>query len=109
MYNSKKNKRYQIIINMLLIIVTLSIILPFLLVFISSITDENTLIREGYSFFPKQLSLYAYQYIIRQGDKILRAYGITIFVTLLGTAVNVTMSALMAYPLSVKTLPQIFC
>lgn len=105
MFHSKKNKRYQFIINLLLIIVTLSIILPFLLVFISSITDENTLIREGYSFFPKQLSLYAYQYIIQQGDKILRAYGITIIVTLLGTVVNISMSALMAYPLSVKTLP----
>ena len=44
-------------------------------------------------------------YIIRQGEKILRAYGITIFVTIVGTAANLAMSALLAYPLSIKKLP----
>lgn len=105
MANSKKAKAYQLVINIVMILVTLMIILPFLLVFISSITDENVLIRNGYSFFPEQLSFYAYQYIIRQGDKILRAYGVTIVVTLIGTVANITMSSLLAYPLTVKTLP----
>ena len=105
MTNSKKSKRYQIMINAILILVTLIIILPFVLVFLSSITDENVLIRNGYSFFPEKFSFYAYQYIIRQGDKILRAYGVTILVTAIGTVLNIAMSALMAYPLSVKTLP----
>ncbi|MDL2301285.1 carbohydrate ABC transporter permease [Lachnospiraceae bacterium OttesenSCG-928-D06] len=105
MHNSAASKRYQLIINIVLAIITLTIILPFLLVFISSITDENTLIRNGYSFFPEKLSLYAYQYIIRQGEKILRAYGMTIIVTFCGVILNLALSALMAYPLSVKTLP----
>lgn len=105
MIKSKKSKCYQLLINIVLILVTLFIVLPFLLVFISSITDENVLIRNGYSFFPEQLSLYAYQYIIRQGDKILRAYGVTILVTVIGTVLNLAMSSLLAYPLSIKTLP----
>ena len=42
---------------------------------------------------------------IRQGEKILRAYLITIIVTVIGTVANIAMSALLAYPLSVKTLP----
>ena len=102
MINSKKAKRFQFWINVVLILITLSIVLPFVLVFISSLTDENTLIRNGYSFFPEKFSFYAYSYIIRQGEKILRAYGITIFVTIVGTAVNLAMSSLLAYPLSVK-------
>jgi putative aldouronate transport system permease protein len=105
MENSRKSKRYQFVINLIMMIITLFIILPFVLVFISSITDENVLIRNGYSFFPKKLSLYAYQYIIRQGEKILRAYGVTILVTCAGTILNLAMSSLLAYPLSVKTLP----
>lgn len=105
MIQSKANKRFQIGIHIIMILITMSIILPFFLVFISSITDETTLIRNGYSFFPEKLSLYAYQYIFNQSKKILRAYGVTIFVTLVGTFVNIMMSALMAYPLSVKTLP----
>lgn len=88
-----------------MILITLIVVLPFLLVFVSSVTDENVLIRNGYSFFPEKFSLYAYQYIIRQGDKILRAYGVTIFVTFVGTALNLAMSSMLAYPLSVKTLP----
>ncbi|MDE6915572.1 MAG: carbohydrate ABC transporter permease [Lachnospiraceae bacterium] len=105
MTDSKSSRQFQIGINAVLILVTLMVVLPFLLVFVSSITDENVLIRNGYSFFPEKISFYAYQYIIRQGDKILRAYGVTILATLLGTVLNVAMSALMAYPLSVRTLP----
>ena len=105
MTNSKKAKGYQFFVNLILILVTLSIVLPFLLVLISSITDENVLIRNGYSFFPEKISFYAYQYIIRQGDKILRAYTVTIVVTVIGTFLNIAMSAMVAYPLSVKTLP----
>lgn len=105
MTDSKSSRQFQIGINAVLILVTLMVVLPFLLVFISSITDENVLIRNGYSFFPEKISFYAYQYIIRQGDKILRAYGVTILATFLGTVLNVAMSALMAYPPSVRTLP----
>jgi len=105
MTKSKKSIYYQFGIHIILLLVTLIIILPFLLVFISSITDENTLIRNGYSFFPENISLYAYQYMIRQGEKIMRAYGVTIVVTAIGTVINIAISAMLAYPLTVKTLP----
>ena len=59
MENSMKTKRYQIMINAILILVTLIIVLPFVLVFLSSLTDENVLIRNGYSFFPEMFSFYA--------------------------------------------------
>ena len=105
MPNSKKSRQFQLLINIVMMVIVLTVVLPFLLVFISSITDENVLIRNGYSFFPQKISLYAYQYIIGQGGNILRAYGVTIFVTFVGTALNLAMSALLAYPLSIKTLP----
>lgn len=105
MLHSKKQMCYQAVLHFVMILVTLMVVLPFVLVFVSSLTEENTLIRNGYSFFPEKMSIYAYQYIIRQGDKILRAYIITIFVTLVGTVVNLVMSSMIAYPLSVRTLP----
>ena len=88
MLHSKKQMGYQAMINLVMILVTLMVVLPFVLVFISSLTEENVLIRNGYSFFPEKMSIYAYQYIIKQGDKIIRAYLITIIVTLIGTLVN---------------------
>ncbi len=105
MIGSRSERRAQIILNVLLMIMVAVIILPFALVFISSITDENTLIRNGYSLFPEKLSTFAYEYIMKHSDKIFRAYGVTVFVTFIGTAANVLMSALMAYPLSIRTLP----
>ena len=56
---SKGEKTYQVVINILLIIVTLTMILPLVLLFMCSVTDENTLINNGYSFFPAKFGLTA--------------------------------------------------
>ena len=101
----KPFSRYQILSNAIMIIWTVIIILPFLLLFMSSITDENTLVANGYSFFPAKFSAAAYTYILRSGAKIVKAYGVSILVTALGTLINVFLSALMAYPMSLKNLP----
>ena len=50
---SKSGKRFQILINVIMIIMSLAAVLPIILLFTSSITDESTLVLEGYSFFPK--------------------------------------------------------
>lgn len=105
MIHSKRNTAFQIFAHLILILMTLMVVLPFLLVFLSSVTDENVLIANGYSFFPEKFSLYAYQYILQQGGKIFKAYGITVLVTLAGTFLNMLMSSLMAFPLSVRDLP----
>ncbi len=101
----KPFSKFQLLANATMLLWTLLVILPFLLLFLSSITDENILVANGYSLFPKKISISAYTYIIRSGTKILRAYGISILVTVVGTFFNILLSALMAYPLSVKNLP----
>jgi putative aldouronate transport system permease protein len=80
-------------------------VLPLLLVFMVSITEEKSLLLNGYSFFPKQIDFSAYQYLFRGSDTILRAYGITIFVTVVGTTLGLFLTALLAYPLSRKDFP----
>ena len=101
----KPFSKYHIFINVVMMLWTIMIVLPFLLLFLSSITDESVLVANGYSFFPKKFSLASYSYIIKSGGVILRAYGVSIVVTLVGTLLNVLLSALMAYPLSIKNLP----
>lgn len=101
----KKNSGYQITANVVMMLVAVMVVLPFLLLFLSSITDESTLLKNGYSFFPEKFSLGAYEYIFRSGEKIFRAYGMTILVAVIGTVVNVALSALFSYPLSLKNLP----
>lgn len=102
---TRDQKAFNLIAHIVMIFVTLTAFLPFILVFMSSITEENTLVLNGYSFFPEKLSLYAYRYIMANGAKIFRAYGVTIVVTAIGTLINVAMSAMLAYPLSLKNLP----
>ena len=105
MVQSKGRKVYQAVINIVLMLMTLCMVLPLVLLFMSSITEENTLVANGYSFFPQKFSGAAYGYLMQSGQKILTAYGISILVTLVGTAINVSLSALMAYPLSIRNLP----
>lgn len=102
---SKGEKTYQVVINIILILVTLIMILPIVLLFMCSITDENTLINNGYSFFPAKFGLTAYQYIWQNAATVFRAYGLTIVVTIIGTACTLILTSLIAYPLSLKNLP----
>lgn len=105
MIQSKSEKIYQVVAHIILIIMVLLIALPFILLFMSSITDENTLLQNGYSYFPKKFSLTAYKYIWNQSAKVFQAYGMTILVTAVGTAINIAMSSMLAYGLSKPKLP----
>ncbi|MCV4231443.1 carbohydrate ABC transporter permease [Virgibacillus sp. LDC1] len=91
--------------HIIMIIFSLACILPFILLFISSITDDHTIAMEGYSFFPSKFSLGAYEYLWRESAQILHAYGITILITVIGTSASLVMTSLLAYPLSRKDLP----
>ena len=105
MLKTRENRRYQILCNVVLTLLTVFMIFPFVLLFMSSVTEENTLIMNGYSLFPKKFSLGAYQYIFQNGQKIFHAYGVTIFVTIVGTCINLWMSSMLAFGLSRKNLP----
>lgn len=88
-----------------LILLTLSAIVPFVLLIIASFTDNNVAITEGFSFFPSKWSTDAYQYIVNEKDTMLRAYGITIVVTLIGTTLGLLISVMLAYSLANSDLP----
>lgn len=98
---SASEKRFQVLITLILAICAALAILPFILLLSSSLTDENTLIREGYAFWPRKFSLYAYQYLFNAGAvQIFRSYGITIFVTAVGTGISLLIGPMLAWVLS---------
>lgn len=88
-----------------MILIGICSIAPFLLLIMSSVTDEQSLVSNGYSFFPKEYSLYAYKYLLADSTSMVRAYGISILVTAVGTVANLLLTTLYAYPLSRKDLP----
>ena len=96
----EKKGPFQLIANIIMILLALCCLFPFLLLIMSSITDEQTLIREGYSIIPSKFGFQSYAYLWKNAAKIGRAYGITILVTVVGTTVSLLMTVMMAYPLS---------
>lgn len=95
----------QIILNCIMVLLSLCCLVPFVLLITSSLTDETSLMQNGYSLFPKVWSLDSYQYLFRSGSKIFRGYGMTLLVTAVGTLCSMLMTTLFAYPLSRKDLP----
>lgn len=88
-----------------MILLSLMAVLPFILLVTASFTDNNTAVREGYSYLPSVWSLEAYQYILKNAAMIFNAYKMTILSTLIGTAGGVLMTCLFSYMLSQKELP----
>lgn len=106
--NIKKSKLNQIsfttnaIINFAFILYSLACILPLLLVIGVSFTSETAISIYGYKFIPAVFSLKAYQFVFDLGDEIVRAYGVTIFITVVGTIISTILIAMYAYPISRK-------
>lgn len=99
------HKLGQAVMHAVCILLCIACVAPFLLLLISSLTSEAALVKNGYSFLPAEWSLESYAYIARKGATIFRAYGITIFVTVVGTSVSLLITLMFAYPLSRKELP----
>lgn len=108
MYIPKKNRIKHTSnwwIHLLMIIGVCLCLLPFLLVLIISISDEKTVLINGYQFFPKKFSLAAYRYLYLDKANIIRAYGITIVVTAVGTLVSLVICSMVSYVMSRKDYP----
>ena len=69
------------IIHLVFILLSAACILPLLLVVGISFTKESSLLSDGYHLIPKVFSTAAYEYVFTGATSVLRAYGVTIFVT----------------------------
>lgn len=93
----------QLFLNLILLGFALAAILPFILLIVSSLTDETILMSEGYKYLPSKLSMEAYDYLFQANRaSIFRAYGITVFNTVVGTSLSLIIAPMMAYVLSRK-------
>lgn len=101
----EKDTGFQIFAHILMIVLSICAVAPFILLIMSSLTEEQTLITNGYSFFPAKFSTYAYEYLLRKTGSVVRGYGISILITAIGTLCNILITTLYAYPLSRRELP----
>lgn len=98
-----ESKPFNRVATIILTIAVVIALMPILLIVIASFTAENSLIQFGYSYVPNEWSLDAYYYMVKQGITIARAYGVSFFVTIVGTLMSVMLTTMLAYPMSRKS------
>ncbi len=98
-------RRWLVTAHIVLILLSAACLFPFVLLVVASFTDDTTAMLEGYRLFPSKMSLDAYRYLLDNAMTFVRAYGITIIVTVIGTVVCILLTTLTAYALSKKGLP----
>lgn len=86
----------------LLFLFAIICLIPFLIVIGSSFTSEASIIKYGYSIWPKEFSMNSYETIFKSPVTIFRAYGVTIIVTAVGTSLSVFLNTMTGYVLQRK-------
>lgn len=102
---TKEEKIFQVIIHIILVLLTVCAIAPVWVLVAGSLTDEQELILKGYSFIPAKFSGASYQYLMNKSGDILRAYGITLFITIVGTTLSLMITPMLAYAVSRRDFP----
>ena len=103
---SAGDRIFIIVIYIILLLTGAITLFPFLDVVFNSLMSSKELVESAKVVIaiPKHPTLENYAYVL-SGNSIFRAYGVTIFRTLIGTLLNMIITVLTAYPLSKKFLP----
>jgi putative aldouronate transport system permease protein len=98
--NKTKTGIGHAIIHAIMIVVCAACVAPLLLILAASFSDEGSLVEYGFRFIPVQFSTAAYRYLLINPEQIVRAYGVSIFVTLVGAGVSLLIMSMLGYALS---------
>lgn len=91
---------FNIFSYVILAILSVACLLPFLLVLSGSVSEQYAIQLHGYRLIPETFSLDAYKMLFKIPEELLRAYGITIFVTVTGTLLGLWLTSMAAYVLA---------
>lgn len=96
----KSMKVFNILSYTLVGLVALLCLLPFIFMISGSFSSEMAIRLHGYSIFPREFTLDAYKAVFKFPEKIIHAYGVSIFITVVGTGVGLFVLTMAAYVLS---------
>ena len=78
-------------------------LIPFFTMISGSLTTELSIKKYGFKLFPTEFTLEAYKLLLKDST-IYKAYGVTMFVTVVGTVLAMLVTCMMAYPLSLRSV-----
>ena len=99
--NSKADQCVQVLIYAFVGFCGIVTLLPFLYVLAGSFATEKELTERAFFIIPQTVSVNAYRYIIQTGE-IFRGLKNSLFLTVVGTTINMILTTTFAYPLSKK-------
>ena len=105
--SKKKPKSYDkvifsVISHLILGVLSAACLLPFWLVVSGSVSNQQSIMLNGYQLIPKEFSLDAYKMLFKIPEELLRAYGVTILVTAVGTGLGLLVTSMASYVLANK-------
>ena len=89
---SAGNRVMDVVVYTLIILFCLMCLIPFLVAVSASFSTERTLLRDGYSFLPRDFSTLAYEMLFST-SQIYDSYKVSIFVTVAGTVLSMVVTA----------------
>ena len=105
MLRTRGERVFGIVNNGLLFVLGLVMLFPFYVTLINSIAPPIDFATKQIILWPSKLDVSAYKTILGHNSGLLDAYAITVFVTVVGTLLNVLFTVLGAAALSNKKLP----
>lgn len=96
---SASAKVFDTVVHIVMILIVLATLLPVLHVISISFSSTGAINRGEVGLWPVEFSTGAYQAIFKSG-KVPRSFGNAVYYTVLGTAINMLLTTMMAYPLS---------
>ena len=95
----------EVLLHILFALFSIACLAPLLLLIAVSLTPETVLLQDGYQFFPREYTLEAYAFLFEKPEMVLNAYGVTLFVVVVGTLACLLVTVLYAYPISRVDFP----
>jgi putative aldouronate transport system permease protein len=84
-------------------VITLACLLPFILLISGSFSSDQSIRFYGYSVLPRDFTLEAYRVVFKYPEKVARAYGVSIFITVTGTVCGLFLLTMTSYVISRKS------
>jgi putative aldouronate transport system permease protein len=74
-------------------------LLPFIMMFSASFSSEKAIMTKGFSFIPRDFTIFSYKILFQNPDQVIGSYLVTIIITAVGTSVGLFLIAMTGYAL----------
>lgn len=97
---NRVSRRANGLFHGIFVMMTILCLAPLVFVVIISLSSEQSVMLNGYSFAPKEWSLEAYRFVFQSGGQVMHALFMSVLVTVSGVGIGMFLTATYAYVLS---------